>query len=151
MNGNVPLFLHASVPPLRQAPCYGYSINHSIKQSNIQRVTFLPMPNLPLLHSHARKRTHTHTRWRGKTKRSIRAHCVSANHGTMEGIGMEKCPFLFTPPIAAVLATISQMLPCLTTQNNMHAHENLIPLQGKRKRSLGAFCRFRAEGDKKNS
>lgn len=34
MNGNVPLLLHASVPPLRHATCHGYSINHTIKQSN---------------------------------------------------------------------------------------------------------------------
>lgn len=61
MNGNVPLLLHASVPPLRHAPCHGYSINHSIKQSNTQRSTFLPMPNLPLLHSQAHRDTHTHS------------------------------------------------------------------------------------------
>ena len=96
MNGNVPLLLHASVPPLRQAPCHSYSINHSIKQSNIQRFTFLPMPSLPLLHSHAHMHTHSHTLWKGKTKRSIRAHCVSSNHGTMKGIGMEK--FVFFSP-----------------------------------------------------
>lgn len=41
MNGNGPLLLHASVTPLRQAPCHGYSINYSIKHSNIHYFSFL--------------------------------------------------------------------------------------------------------------
>lgn len=61
MNGNVPWLFYTSVPPLRAAPCYGYSINQSIKQSYIHYFTFLLMPNLPFLHSCAYKCTHDHS------------------------------------------------------------------------------------------
>lgn len=34
MNGNVLLLLPTFVPPLTQALCHGYTINHNIKQLN---------------------------------------------------------------------------------------------------------------------
>lgn len=158
MNGNVPLLLHASVPPLRQAPCHGYSINHSIKQSNIHCFTFLPVPNFLPLHPHAHKRTRTQFLKR-KTKRSIRAHCVSSPYEERE---RKKSDAGSRNGNGNIFSYSSSC--CNIGHNFIHAtalkHRTLHACTWKSNSSPGererdhwglcqSFCRFRAERDKK--
>lgn len=154
MNGNVPLLLHASVPPLRQAPCHGYSINHSIKQSNIHCFTFLPVPNfLPYIHTHTS--VHAHNFW--KERRNDLSELIVYLHlmkrerekRAMQGVGMVTVKFFLTPPVAAILATISYTPLRLSTEHYMHAHENLIPLRGKEKEITGGFVSHSAGSEQR--
>lgn len=150
MNGNVPLLLHASVPPLRQAPCHGYSINHSIKQLKIYCFTFLPVPNfLPYIH--------THTRWQNDLSELIvYLHLMKRERekGTMQGAGMVMVKFFFFYSSSCCNIGHSFIHATALKRRTLHActwKSNSSP--GERERDhwglCQSFCRFGEERDKK--
>lgn len=68
----------------------------------------------------------------------------------MQGAGMVMVKFFFfTPPVAAILATISYTPLRLSAEHYMHAHENLIPLRGKEKEITGGFVSHSAGSEKR--
>lgn len=160
MNGNVPLLVHASVPPLRQAPCHGYSINHNIKQSHIHCCTFLPVPNfLPYIHTHTS--VHWHNFW--KERRNDLSELIVYLHlmkrerqkknaaGSRNGNGKivfysSSCCNIGPNFIHATVLKHRTLHACTWKTNSS---------PGERERDHWGLCqsfrRFRAERDKKNS
>lgn len=129
MNGNVPSVSSCFRSPLKTSslPWLLYQSRHKAVKYPVLLPFFPCQTFLSYIHMH----TGVHTLWKEKNKRSIRAHCVSDNHGTVEGTGTEKCP-----PIADhnfIHATVLK-------QAQLHART------WNRKRSVGALSVVQSGG-----